>query len=43
MLKLKNSLVKPLTIIQANIRRGAILYKIALLLANSSFVNIILI
>jgi hypothetical protein len=41
--KPRNSLAKPLTIMQANVRRGATSHKIALLLANSSFVDIILI
>ena len=39
----RNSLAKPLTILQANVRKGATLYKIALLLASSSFVDIVLI
>jgi hypothetical protein len=43
MLRLRNGLAKPLTIMQANVRKGATLHEIVLLLANSSFVNIILI
>src|SRR5271165_4607979 len=43
MLRPRNSLVKPLTILQANVGREATLYKIALLLASSSFVDIVLI
>src|SRR5271166_6039222 len=41
--RLRNGLVKPLTILQANVRRGATLHEIALSLASSSFVDIILI
>ena len=36
-------LAKPLTILQANVGKGATLHEIALLLANNSFVDIILI
>jgi hypothetical protein len=43
MLRPRNSLAKLLTILQANVRKGATLYKIMLLLASSSFVDIILI
>jgi hypothetical protein len=43
MLKLRNSLAKPLTIMQANIRKEVTLHKIMLLLINNSFVDIILI
>jgi hypothetical protein len=43
MLRLRNGLAKPLTILQANVRREATLHEIVLLLANNSFVNIILI
>src|SRR5271165_991091 len=39
----RNGLAKPLTILQANVGRGATAHKIALSLANSSFVDIILI
>src|SRR5271167_3459724 len=41
--KPRNSLAKPLTILQANIGRGATSHKIVLSLANSSFIDIILI
>jgi hypothetical protein len=43
MLRLRNGLAKPLTIMQANVRKGATSHKIVLLLANSSFVDIVLI
>jgi hypothetical protein len=36
-------LAKPLTILQANISKGATLYEIALILINTSLINIILI
>src|SRR5271165_6527688 len=39
----RNGLAKPLTILQANVGRGATSHKIALSLASSSFVNIVLI
>jgi len=38
-----NGLAKPLTIMQANVRKGATLHEITLLLVNSSFVDIVLI
>src|SRR5271165_4749140 len=41
--KPRNGLAKPLTILQANVGRGATLHEIVLSLANSSFIDIILI
>src|SRR5271166_6659420 len=41
--KPRNGLAKPLTILQANVRRGATPHEIVLSLANSSFIDIILI
>jgi hypothetical protein len=43
MLRPRNGLAKPLTIMQANVGKGATPHEIALSLANSSFVDIILI
>src|SRR5271165_4063879 len=43
MLRPRNGLAKPLTILQANVGRGATSYEIALSLASSSFVDIVLI
>jgi len=39
----RNGLTKPLTILQANVGKGATTHEITLLLANSSLVDIILI
>src|SRR5271165_602421 len=39
----RNGLAKPLTILQANVGRGATSHEIALSLASSSFVDIVLI
>jgi hypothetical protein len=43
MLKPYKGPAKPLTILQANVSKGATLHEIALTLANTSLVNIILI